>query len=102
MRFSLTPKSMRLPALALAALGFFAAGCTTLDVQQRKWIFQASPAQPAAGQRDDVVPAPAGMENVWIEHVSSSSGENIRLHGLWLENADPAAPLLLYLHGARR
>jgi alpha-beta hydrolase superfamily lysophospholipase len=39
---------------------------------------------------------------VWIDHVSAYSGRPIRLHGLWAPNADASAPLLLYLHGARR
>ncbi|MEO8523386.1 MAG: alpha/beta fold hydrolase [Caldimonas sp.] len=42
------------------------------------------------------------MESVWIEHRSAASGQTIRLHALWAGNDDPAAPVMLYLHGARR
>ena len=42
------------------------------------------------------------MESVWIEHDSPTAGGPIRLHALWAGHADPRAPLLLYLHGARR
>lgn len=87
---------------AAAALIFFAAlftGCSTFDEQQRKWIFQASPGEPsrwAVGGRDD------GLEDVWIEHASAETGKPVKLHALWMASAQPAAPVLLYLHGARR
>ncbi|MEN9627468.1 MAG: hypothetical protein RJA10_695, partial [Pseudomonadota bacterium] len=29
------------------------------------------------------------------------AGEQVKLHGLWLPQDDPAAPVMLYLHGAR-
>ena len=32
---------------------------------------------------------------------SIAAATPIRLHGLWLPQADPDAPVLLYLHGAR-
>jgi len=84
-----------------AALIFVAAlftGCSTFDEQQRKWIFQAAGGQPSPwlASRGD------GLEEVWIEHASAESGKPIRLHALWLANPHPGAPVLLYLHGARR
>lgn len=92
----------RWAALVCAALlgtGLFA-GCASLDEQQRKWIFQAStvPAPPSdrmAGRSD-------GLTDVWIEHESRTSGSKVRLHALWAPGEDADAPLLLYLHGARR
>ena len=42
------------------------------------------------------------MEDVWIEHQSAGSGTRVKLHALWLAAEDARAPLLLYLHGARR
>jgi alpha-beta hydrolase superfamily lysophospholipase len=83
--------------LCVAAAGL-TAGCTTLDEQQRKWIFQAS-TLPAT---TDVSPRSDGMTDVWLEHDSATSQRRVKLHALWAPNDDPQAPLLLYLHGARR
>lgn len=82
--------------LALAALLF--AGCASFDEQQRRWIFQAALSEPAASASATV----DGLEDVWIEHHSALSDRAVRLHGLWMGQDDPAAPVLLYLHGARR
>ena len=72
------------------------AGCATLDTQQRQWIFQPPKQTGWAGAQ-----AADGMVPVWIDFESKESGTPARLHGLWLANEDPAAPVLLYLHGAR-
>jgi uncharacterized protein len=80
-----------LPVLLALAL----AGCATLDEQQRKWVFQPSKNSWWGSAAAD------GMHDVWIEFVSRESGEPVKLHGLWLPQVDPKAPLLLYLHGAR-
>jgi len=93
-------KSLRGPALVLALLGLLI-GCAGFDVQQRKWIFQATSSGVDA-TRLSAGPTLPDMEDVWIEHVSATSGEAIRLHGLWHPAADAQAPVLLYLHGARR
>ena len=85
----------RWPLLALIAAAIFA-GCSSLEVQQRKWIFMPSQGQPWARANVD------GMDDVWIEHRSTESGNPVKLHALWLAHDDPQAPLLLYLHGARR
>ena len=70
---------------------------TGAQAQQRKWIFQAGLA------RVDQVGAPlaSGLHERWIEFVSDETGAPVRLHGLWLPQAQPDAPVLLYLHGAR-
>jgi uncharacterized protein len=81
-------------ALLIGALVF--AGCATLDEQQRKWIFQPSKQSWAGGAA-----AANGMEDRWIEFESRETGEPVRLHALWLPQARPDAPVLLYLHGAR-
>ena len=76
--------------LVLGTLG----GCAVLDEQQRKWIFQPGTRSWAgAGPTDD-------MQDVWIDFRSAQAAEDVRLHGLWLPQADPRAPMLLYLHGA--
>jgi uncharacterized protein len=92
----LTPSRWRWPALLLLAIAALA-GCATFDEQQRKWIFQPSVSTNGWGYyRLD------GMQDVWIEHKSTLSARPIKLHALWLPQADPQAPLLLFLHGARR
>ena len=92
----LTSVRWRWPALLLLAFAALA-GCTTFDEQQRKWIFQPTTATNGWGYgRVD------GMQDVWIEHHSALSDRPVKLHALWQAQADPTAPVLLYLHGARR
>jgi alpha-beta hydrolase superfamily lysophospholipase len=82
----------------LMALGL-QVGCATLDERQRSWIFQPGDRTWWGG-----LAAAEGMQDVWIAFESQAAGhqgEPVRLHGLWLPQADPAAPVLLYLHGAR-
>ena len=95
------PTSRRLAGLvllAVAALGL-QVGCSTLDERQRDWIFQPGDRTWAGG-----LAAAQGMDDVWIDFKSrldESPAADVRLHGLWLPQADPNAPVLLYLHGAR-
>ena len=73
-------------------------GCATLDERQRAWIFQ-----PSDSSWGGSAYAAEGMEDVWIDFKSEVTGEDARLHGLWLparQNAD-TGPVMLYLHGAR-
>ncbi|MFN9745745.1 MAG: alpha/beta hydrolase [Betaproteobacteria bacterium] len=93
--FRAVVRRSRLPALAVAAVLGLQAGCATLDAKQREWIFQPGTRTWAGGA------AAEGMDEVWIEHRSADAGLTVRLHGLWLPQADPGAPVLLYLHGAR-
>jgi uncharacterized protein len=82
----------------LAVLGLQPA-CGTLDERQRGWIFQPSDRTWAGG-----LAAAEGMADVWIAFESRANGhegEKVKLHGLWLPQADTTAPVLLYLHGAR-
>lgn len=83
------------PAAAALAVAAFS-GCTSFENQQRKWIFQPTKETwwAAAG-------ASEGMQPVWIDFTSKEASGQARLHGLWLPNADPGAPVMLYLHGAR-
>lgn len=75
-------------------------GCATLDERQRSWIFQPSDRSWWRGEE-----AAQGMSDVWIDFTSGETGQNVKLHGLWLAHPDfqhkPDAPVLLYLHGAR-
>ncbi|AKJ29993.1 alpha/beta hydrolase [Caldimonas brevitalea] len=72
------------------------AGCSALDTQQRRWIFQPMNSAVRAG-----VDGIEGMQDVWIGFHSQATGEQVRLHALWLEHSRRDAPVLLYLHGAR-
>ncbi|MEP6876285.1 MAG: alpha/beta fold hydrolase [Burkholderiales bacterium] len=93
----LTTIRWRWPALALlAGLSLAAlAGCVSLDTQQRKWIFQASVlTTPDDGAHID------GLDDVWIT-LPEVPGKP-KLHALWLGGPTPEAPVMLYLHGARR
>lgn len=83
--------------LLLAVLGLgLQAGCATLDERQRGWIFQPGDRTWSGG-----LAAAQGMADVWIPFRSAEANADVRLHGLWLPQADPRAPVLLYLHGAR-
>ncbi|UUX95144.1 alpha/beta hydrolase [Aquabacterium sp. J223] len=97
-RFLLNRSTLRAAALAGALSVAALAGCSSLDEQQRRWIFQPAKETPWAGPD-----ATAGMQDVWIDFRSPvAEGAPVRLHGVWLPQADEAqAPLLLYLHGAR-
>ncbi len=91
-------KRWTLLASVFSLCALLAAGCSTLDEQQRQWIFQ-----PSDRSWGNTASMARGMEDVWIDFQSSLTGEPARLHGLWLggkpETTD--TPVLLYLHGAR-
>lgn len=93
-------KKIRLLIAVLLATALFA-GCATLDEKQRAWIFQPSDRTWGGG-----LAAAEGMQDVWIP-LPSAKGKKAadnaaaKLHGLWLPASKPAAPVLLYLHGAR-
>lgn len=94
-----TARFATLLKLIAAALCLQFAGCAVVDYEQRRWIFMPTDAAWAPG-----VAAAEGMQDVWIDYVSAHpdhAGEAVRLHGLWVAQADPAAPVLLFLHGTR-
>lgn len=78
----------------LASAGLI--GCSSLDVHQRRWIFQPSKDTWGGAQA-----LSEQMQTVWIEFASAESGQPVRLHGLWHPQARADAPRVLYLHGAR-
>jgi uncharacterized protein len=91
------PFLMRWPALALLSMALLA-GCAGLDVQQRKWIFM-----PSQGSGGGWSSAPSSdMQDTWIEYTSTETGKPVKLHALWLPHERADAPVMLYLHGARR
>jgi alpha-beta hydrolase superfamily lysophospholipase len=81
-----------------AVFALLVGGCATLDERQREWIFQ-----PSDRSWGNSAAMTEGMADVWIDFQSNISGDNVRLHGLWLGGAPESAdtPVLLYLHGAR-
>ena len=85
------------PILLAVALGL--GGCAVVDHEQRRWIFMPGERTWAPGEV-----AAAGMQDVWIDYVSrhpEQPGQPVRLHGLWLAQDAPDAPVLLFLHGVR-
>ncbi len=90
---TLRRRPRRLGALLLA--GALVGGCASLDEKQREWIFQPSERSWPGG-----LAAAEGMADVFIDFGSRQTGQPVTLHGLWLAQPDPAAPVLLYLHGA--
>jgi uncharacterized protein len=89
---SLHSRWLALALIVIAALG----GCVSLDTQQRKWIFQARATPEAVGGHHE------GLTDVWIALPAASNAPAPRLHALWAAAPSPGAPVLLYLHGARR
>ncbi|MBL8341477.1 MAG: alpha/beta fold hydrolase [Rubrivivax sp.] len=91
-------RRLRRAALVAAALAAAVAlpGCAILDQKQRQWVFQPSDRTWGGG-----LAAAEGMHDVWVDFRSRVTGEDTRLHGLWLPQARADAPTLLYLHGAR-
>jgi len=94
---SLTSLRWRWPALALLSIAALA-GCVGLDTQQRKWIFQARTTPDAIDGRS------VGLTDVWIPLPpgKAAAATTPQLHALWADGPTPDAPVLLYLHGARR
>ena len=93
----LTSWRWRATALTLLALALFG-GCASIEVQQRKWIFMPSSSTSGgwyAGSTE-------GMDDIWIPLNSAETGHPAKLHALWLAGPTPDAPVMLYLHGARR
>ncbi|WP_304304589.1 alpha/beta hydrolase [Pseudacidovorax intermedius] len=90
-------KRWSLIASALSLTVLVGAGCSTLDAQQREWIFQ--PSDLSWGNTAEMT---AGMDDVWIDY-RTPDGDDVRLHGLWLGDAPMSrdTPVMLYLHGAR-
>ena len=94
------PRHRLVAALRVALAGVLCAqmaGCAVVDYEQRRWIFMPTDRTWGPG-----LAAAEGMHDVWIDYVSAHPahpGEAERLHGLWVPQPDPAAPVLLFLHG---
>jgi alpha-beta hydrolase superfamily lysophospholipase len=89
-------RAAALAGLILAAAAALA-GCINLDTRQREWIFNPQRAEGEPEARTD------GFEDVWIPLLPATPGDSpMKLHALWLDGPSADAPVLLYLHGARR
>ena len=89
-------RAARWALAGLLAVSGLVSGCAAFDEQQRRWVFQPGQRTWARGASEV-----QGMQDVWIAFTSRAEGTPVRLHGLWVPQDDPAAPRLLYLHGAR-
>jgi len=98
--FPLYLKKFRLQRPSWVLRGMVAAlalmSSVSLEAQQRKWIFQA-------GLRTDSASTQEGpdLPDRWVDYESQETGTPVKLHAMWLAHAEPDAPVLLYLHGAR-
>jgi len=88
----------RWPATALGAIAL-KAGIRWLDALERRLIF----APPEMAPPGTYTAAQTGHEVIetWIHFLSACTGAPTVLHGQWHAHANPAAPALLFLHGAR-
>ncbi len=90
-------KQWRWRAALVIALGLaLLAGCASLHEKQGDWIFN-----PREGSWGGTADAVKSMDDEWIEFQSSVTGKPVKLHALWERAANPDAPILMYLHGAR-
>ncbi len=84
--------SRRARGIAAILTIFFLGGCAYLETKQGDWIFN-----PVQGEWGGYRGPPAEFQEQWIP--VGKSGE--KLYAWWAPVADPNAPVLLYLHGAR-
>ena len=91
----LPSRSSRVRALlALAAVGLLASGCIGLEDKERELTFR--PAREAAGWYTGM---PAGVQEIYLP--VSAAPDAPRIDAWWWPDADPKAPVVFYLHGAR-
>jgi hypothetical protein len=90
------PRQVLLWRVVPLALALSATGCGLLDWQQRNLIFR--PTAEIAGTPEDFNLA---YEELWIPVTKITPAGDVeeRIHGWWIPGPDPAAPVLLYLHG---
>ena len=86
--FQMRRRHWLLAAFAVFVLG----GCAWIETKQGEWIFN-----PVQSEWRGFRGLPEGWSEQWIP--VGSRGEKI--HAWWAPAADPQAPVLLYLHGAR-
>ena len=93
----MTSRHARWAIAAAAAALTLSAGCTSLETRQRQLIFS-----PSTGSSNWASARTTDMQDVWITHHSAESNTDVKLHALWHPSENANAPVMLYLHGARR
>ncbi len=78
--------------LVTAMAIFIAGGCAYVETKQGEWIFN-----PVQGEWRGYKAQRDKFEERWI----AVGNQNEKIHVWWAPAADPNAPVLLYLHGAR-
>ncbi|MBL0125472.1 MAG: alpha/beta fold hydrolase [Betaproteobacteria bacterium] len=91
MKLSLLASTRSRWIAALVAIFFFG-GCAYIETKQGEWIFN-----PVQGEWRGYRGPPAEFREQWIP----VGKRDEKLHAWWAPVADPNAPVLLYLHGAR-
>lgn len=95
MRLPLLPRSNRARAVLLvAAVALLASGCVGLEQRERELTFR--PSRETAGWYKGI---PSGVQELYLP--VSASPDAPRLYAWWWPDADPQAPVVFYLHGAR-
>lgn len=107
MQFALNRRTAA-AGLAGVAIAAVVGGCAALDVKQREWIFN-----PSKEDWRGFAGLPEGAQEFWLDVANGQTvptrtaiqaakdGSPQWIHAWWMPAADPNAPALLYLHGAR-
>jgi fermentation-respiration switch protein FrsA (DUF1100 family) len=89
-----SPSSRLRTLLAVAVVALLASGCIGLEQKERELTFR--PAREAAGWYTGM---PAGVQEIYLP--VSTAPDAPRIDAWWWPDADPKAPVVFYLHGAR-
>ena len=108
MAFVITRRTASL-SIATVTIAAVVGGCAALDVKQREWIFS-----PAKEDWRGFAGVPEGTQEFWLDvadgrtvaqreqiPATAKDGAAKWIHAWWMPAADPQAPAMLYLHGAR-
>ncbi len=92
--------SAHLVCLALVWLGLLS-GCSWLDERQRGWIYRPTP-----GHVSQWRPITEHDQAIWVPALASTPNQggvpSGPLRAMWVPQADPKAPAVLYFHGTLR
>jgi len=88
-------RAVQLLTLAGASAAVFVAGCAQLAQKERELVFRIEP-----GEARWYSGMPQGVQEFNLP-VPKKAGEPAHIHAIWWPARDPAAPAMLYLHGAR-
>jgi uncharacterized protein len=95
----MNPPNLRRPlrlrlAAGLVAIVVLVAGCISFDQSERELTFR-----PVRGDAGWYSGMPEAVQDVYLPVGDDALHQ--RIHGWWWPDADPKAPVVLYLHGAR-